>query len=247
LKEIDMTTTLDTQRRLIALGYNPGLPDGIPGPKTTDEIKRFQKDYGLVVDGIAGKQTIAAMKQAQASPKPAKPEPDKEAMQFPASVGTPQASGAKPPPNVSSLKLLDTARAIKELIWHCAATPEGKDFTVEDIRSWHKQRGWSDIGYHFVVYRDGRIMVGRPVGQIGAHCEGHNTGAVGCCYIGGVSADGKKPKDTRTPEQRASMLWLTEQLVKKFPITQVTGHNQYAAKACPSFYVHNDPLSKLAR
>ena len=88
---------------------------------------------------------------------------------------------------------------------------------------------------------------GRPIGQIGAHCEGHNTGTVGCCYIGGVTADNSKPKDTRTPEQRASMLWLTRQLVEKFPIKTISGHNQYAAKACPSFHVHNDQLSTLAR
>lgn len=240
-------TTLEIQRRLIALGYNPGPADGVPGPKTTTAIKSFQTLYGLVADGIVGPQTLDAMKIAGEGPAKAKPEPDKSAIQKPAPIGRASTDVAKPPPNVASLKLIDTARPIKELIWHCAATREGQDFTVDDIRSWHKQRGFSDIGYHFVVYRDGTIMFGRPIGQIGAHVEGHNTGTIGACYIGGLTADGKKPKDTRTPEQRASMLWLTEQLVKKFPITLVSGHNQYAAKACPSFYVHNDPLSKLAR
>ncbi len=242
-----MITTLETQRRLTALAYDPGPADGVRGNQTVAAIKAFQKDYGLVADGIAGKQTLAAMKQAETAPKSKKPEPDKSAIQKPAPIGPAVKDEAKAPPNVASLKLLDTARPIKELIWHCSATREGQNFTVEDIRSWHKQRGWSDIGYHYVVYRDGRIMAGRPVGQIGAHVEGHNTGTIGCCYIGGVNADNTKPKDTRTPEQRASMLWLTEQLVKKFPIHKITGHNQYAAKACPSFYVHNDQLSTLAR
>lgn len=242
-----MTTTRDDQRRLTALGYDPGPADGIRGPKTIAAIKGFQKDYGLVVDGIAGKQTRAALKQAETAPKSKKPEPDKSAIQKPAPIGNAPISGAKAPPNAASLKLLDTARPIKELIWHCSATREGQDFTVEDIRSWHKQRGWSDIGYHYVVYRDGRIMAGRPIGQIGAHVEGHNTGTVGCCYVGGVNAENTRPKDTRTPAQIASMLWLTEQLVKKFPIKLVTGHNIYANKACPSFYVQNDQLSTLAR
>lgn len=242
-----MTTTLETQRRLTALAYDPGPAECILGKKTIAAIKQFQTDHGLVVDGIAGKQTLAAIKQAETAPKSKKPEPDKSAIQKPAPIGPALKDEAKAPPNFASLKLLDTARPIKELIWHCSATREGQNFTVEDIRSWHKQRGWSDIGYHYVVYRDGRIMAGRPVGQVGAHVEGHNTGTVGCCYIGGVNADNTKPKDTRTPEQRASMLWLTEQLVKKFPIKIVSGHNKYAAKACPSFYVHNDQLSTLAR
>src|SRR5690606_18013952 len=125
---------------------------------------------------------------------------------------------------------------------HCAATPEGKDFTVDDIRSWHKQRGFSDIGYHYVVYRDGRVMLGRPIGQIGAHVEGHNTGTIGICYIGGMTADSKTAKDTRTEAQRSSLLWLTSQLARKFRnVTKITGHNQYAAKACPSFDVRKDP------
>ncbi|NTF32292.1 peptidoglycan-binding protein [Rhizobium skierniewicense] len=242
-----MTSTLDLQRRLTALGYQPGPVDGVSGKKTVAATKAFQTDYGLVVDGIAGTQTLAAMKQAETAPKSKKPEPDKSAIQKPAPIATTVNNEAKAPPNVSSLKLLDTARPIKELIWHCAATREGQNFTVEDIRAWHKHRGWSDIGYHYVVYRDGRIMLGRPIGQIGAHVEGHNTGTIGAVYIGGLTKDGTKPKDTRTPEQRASMLWLTEQLVKKFPIKLVTGHNLYANKACPSFYVQNDPLSKLAR
>lgn len=242
-----MATVREVQQRLISLGYQPGPADNVRGQKTVAAIEAFQRDYGLVVDGIAGKQTLAAMKQAETAPKSKKPEPDKSAILKPTPIVAAKSDSAKAPPNVASLQLLDTARPIKELIWHCAATMEGKDFTVEDIRSWHKQRGWSDIGYHYVVYRDGRIMLGRPIGQIGSHVEGHNTGTIGACYVGGLSADGTKPKDTRTPEQRASMLWLTEQLVKKFPIKAVTGHNQYASKACPSFYVHNDPLSTLAR
>ncbi|KEQ05763.1 hypothetical protein GV67_04245 [Pseudorhizobium pelagicum] len=141
--------------------------------------------------------------------------------------------------------MLDTARPINEIIWHCTATPEGRDFTVNDIRAWHKQRGWSDIGYHYIVYRDGRIMPGRPVGQVGAHVSGHNTGTIGCSYVGGVSADGKTAKDTRTGPQRASMLWLTAQLAKKFQIAKISGHNEYAAKACPSFDVRKDELSRL--
>ncbi|AYD02185.1 peptidoglycan-binding protein [Neorhizobium sp. NCHU2750] len=239
-------TVLDLQRRLTALGFNPGPIDGIKGQKTIDAVKAAQQKYGLVVDGIAGPQTMTALKRAEADPKPGRTEPDKSAMLQPVPAFGLGADIAMPPPNVASLRLLDTARFINEIIAHCTATPEGKDFTVDDIRAWHKLRGFSDIGYHYIIYRDGRIMLGRPIGQIGAHVEGHNTGTIGISYVGGVSADGKTAKDTRTAAQRSSMLRLTAQLCRKFPIAKVTGHNQYANKACPSFDVRKDALSRLA-
>lgn len=238
----------DLQTWLNAAGAQPKLHvDGDFGAGTENAVRFFQRAYLLVVDGIAGPQTQAALKQTIAPPKPGRPEPDKSAMALPTPVSGAGREVAAPPPNVDSLRLLDTARAIDELIWHCAATREGQDFTVADIRAWHKQRGFSDIGYHYVVYRDGRIMLGRPVGQQGAHCadSGKNRGTIGACYIGGVAADGKTPKDTRTQAQRASMLWLTRELARRHPIKRVTGHNQYAVKACPSFDVRKDELGRL--
>ena len=186
------------------------------------------------------------LKQATSAPKPGKPEPAKGAIMAPApSVTVPLSVPIVSPSNVDALKLLDTARPIHEIIVHCTATPEGKDFTVDDIRAWHKARGWSDVGYHYIVYRDGRIMVGRPVGQVGAHVEGHNTGTIGISYIGGLTADGLKARDTRTAAQRSSLLWLVHQLAGKFPVTKVSGHNQYASKACPSFDVRKDALGAV--
>lgn len=239
----------EVQRLLNAAGAFPSLDeDGDFGGSTETASRAFQKGIGLVVDGKVGPQTLTALKQATTGPKPARPEPDKSAMTvpLPEELEPPTDGVGAPPPNVASLKLLDTAREIDEIIWHCAATPEGKDFTVDDIRAWHKLRGFTDVGYHYIIYRDGRIMLGRPIGQIGAHVEGHNKKTIGCVYIGGVSADGKTAKDTRTAVQRSSALWLTAQLVKKFRAKKVTGHNQYASKACPSFDVRKDQLSKLA-
>ena len=68
-------------------------------------------------------------------------------------------------------------RDISKAIVHCTATPEGRPTTVEDIRSWHKARGWSDIGYHYVIYLDGSVHEGRPVERMGAHCKGQNKGS----------------------------------------------------------------------
>jgi N-acetylmuramoyl-L-alanine amidase len=126
-------------------------------------------------------------------------------------------------------------RKINEIIIHCAATREGRDFTVEDITRWHKARGFATIGYHYVIYRDGSIHEGRPLEQIGAHCVGHNKHSIGICYIGGCASDGKTPKDTRTSEQKEALLSLLRRLKARFPNATIHGHRDFAAKACPSF------------
>ena len=130
-------------------------------------------------------------------------------------------------------------RKITEIIIHCSATKEGKDFAVEDIDRWHRQRGFNGIGYHFVIRLDGSIHAGRPKNKIGAHCKGHNAHSIGICYVGGLSTDGK-PKDTRTAAQKASLRALVEQLQEEFPLATVHGHNEFAAKACPCFDVQKE-------
>lgn len=136
-------------------------------------------------------------------------------------------------------------RPIHTLVWHCSATPEGKHFDVSDIDRWHRQRGWAGIGYHKVVLLDGTVQEGRSITRIGAHVAGHNTGSLGYCYIGGVAKDGKTAKDTRTPAQKATMRRLTEEAIRDFNLKRVSGHNEYAAKACPSFDVRRDELGNL--
>lgn len=126
-------------------------------------------------------------------------------------------------------------RTITLLIIHCSATPEGKDCTVQDIDRWHKARGWKGIGYHYVIYRDGSIHKGRPEEQVGAHCVNHNRHSIGICYIGGMTANNKKAKDTRTPEQRASLRALLVELKKSYPRALIMGHNVFANKSCPCF------------
>lgn len=137
---------------------------------------------------------------------------------------------------INCMQEKETHREIREIIIHCSATPEGKDYTVADIDRWHRARGYRMIGYHFVIYRDGSIHVGRPKDEPGAHCKGHNTVSIGICYIGGLSNEGI-PKDTRTPQQRDSLLGLIEQLQEEFPHATIHGHNEFANKACPCFNV----------
>lgn len=128
-------------------------------------------------------------------------------------------------------------RKINKIILHCSATPEGKDFTVADIDRWHRERGFRCIGYHYVVYRDGTVVAGRPVTEIGAHCSGQNANSIGVCYIGGVAADGKTPKDTRTHAQRKTLRLIVDKLKTEYPGATVHGHYEFANKACPSFKI----------
>ena len=141
-------------------------------------------------------------------------------------------------------------RKIDKIIIHCAATPEGRDVKTETIKSWHvKGNGWSDIGYHFVIELDGAVKNGRPLHRSGAHTKGHNATSIGICYVGGIDKD-KKPKDTRTEAQRMAMDKLIADLKMDHPTATIHGHNEFAAKACPSFDVSKEygaPKVKAAK
>ena len=125
-------------------------------------------------------------------------------------------------------------RSIDKIIVHCSATREGQHVTVQQIRQWHLQRNFADIGYHYVVYLDGTVHKGRPLEKAGAHCKGYNTHSIGICYVGGLDRQGK-PKDTRTAAQKAALLSLIRELRQRFPRATVHGHREFANKACPCF------------
>ena len=131
-------------------------------------------------------------------------------------------------------------RTINKIIVHCSATQEGKDLDAAEINKWHLKRGWGGIGYHYVVLLDGVIEYGRSIYKQGAHVKGENEGSIGICYIGGVESkrgsNGKWiAKDTRTPEQKESLLLLLKTLKKMHPEATIHGHNEFAAKSCPCF------------
>lgn len=181
-----------------------------------NEVKLLQEKLNLKTDGIFGPLTEEAVKDFQRSN----------------GLKVDGIAGAN---TLSKLNLSVNKRNIKEIIVHCSATPEGKDFTVADIKRWHLQRGFSDIGYHYVIYRDGSIHTGRDESIIGAHCTGHNTNSIGVCYIGGCVSNGKTPKDTRTPQQKQSLVKLLKELKTKYPQASIHSHRDFANKACPSF------------
>ena len=128
-----------------------------------------------------------------------------------------------------------TSRKITEIIVHCSATANDRDYTVDDINRWHRNRGFDCIGYHYVIYRDGSVHEGRDVDMVGAHCKGHNSHSIGVCYIGGLASDGKTAKDTRTGEQKESLRNLLSELMKLYHSAKIYGHRDFAKKACPSF------------
>ena len=132
-------------------------------------------------------------------------------------------------------------RKINKIILHCTATPEGRQHDVADIRRWHLKRGFNDIGYHYLIHIDGTIEEGRPLNKQGAHCSGQNRGSIGICYVGGMSKDMKKAKDTRTQAQKDSLIKLMHELIYKYNKDMtIHGHNEYANKACPSFNVQEE-------
>lgn len=125
-------------------------------------------------------------------------------------------------------------RKIDKIIVHCADTPEGRDVRAEEIRRWHKAKGWQDIGYHYVIDLDGTIETGRNVESAGAHTQGQNATSIGICYVGGCDKD-MKPKDTRTEAQRASLLALLRFLKWCYRDAKIYGHRDFANKSCPCF------------
>lgn len=119
---------------------------------------------------------------------------------------------------------------------HCSATKPSMDIGANEIRKWHKERGWSDIGYHFVIKRDGTIEDGRPVYAVGAHVQGWNSRSVGVCLVGGVSEKNANQHEANfTPEQMESLRGLLDKLKVKYPSAAIMAHHDVAPKACPSF------------
>ena len=183
-----------------------------------NDVKLLQSLLSLHQDGIFGHITEEAVKEFQ-------------------SEKCLSADGIVGPKTWAALGFKKHMRPISKIIVHCTATPEGRDFSVEQIRQCHLARNFSDIGYHYVIYRGGSIHQGRPEETVGAHCTGQNTCSIGVCYVGGVTADGKTPKDTRTPAQRKALRELVDSLRKKYPGATVHGHYEFANKACPSFLI----------
>ena len=131
------------------------------------------------------------------------------------------------------------------LVVHSSATPVSMDIGVKEIDEWHRDKGWSGIGYHFVVRRNGDVQLGRPMNKQGAHVLRHNQNTLGICMIGGIDVEGD-PENNFTDEQFKS-LYVLVQLLSHFyfvenqmtEVPKVCGHRDFEGTKtlCPSFDV----------
>ncbi|MCR5394172.1 MAG: N-acetylmuramoyl-L-alanine amidase [Bacteroidales bacterium] len=140
---------------------------------------------------------------------------------------------------------------LQRLVLHCTATPEGREVTSDEIRAWHTDpvskggRGWKQVGYTDMIHLDGSVerLVNNNEDanvdpwEITNGAKGYNSTSRHVVYVGGLSKDCKTPKDTRTAAQLESMERYVKDFRRKFPDVAIVGHNELAAKACPSFNV----------
>lgn len=132
-------------------------------------------------------------------------------------------------------------RKIRKIILHCSYTPPSMDIGADEIRTWHvRDNGWKDIGYHWVIRRDGIVDPGRPETAVGAHCAGHNADSIGICLVGGMSEHDKSAEFNYTAAQMRSLSGLVEQIEDRYGELQKRGHRDFIPlKQCPCFDVMN--------
>jgi hypothetical protein len=140
---------------------------------------------------------------------------------------------------------------LKFLVLHCTATPEGRPVTSAEIRRWHTDpvsrggRGWKQVGYTDMIHLDGKVErlvqnnedANVDPWEITNGAKGYNSTSRHVVYVGGVARDGKTPRDTRTLKQLKAMEAYVKDFHRRFPAVKIIGHNELAAKACPSFDV----------
>lgn len=137
-------------------------------------------------------------------------------------------------PNWSFTSGLSQRNSTKYFVLHHA---EASSCSVYDIDNWHKQNGWSGIGYHFFVRKNGEIYRGRPLDSLGAHVQGMNNCSLGIC------AEGSYMKETMPEVQKKTIAELIDYLkTNYYPNAQIVGHREIGSSDCPGT---NYPLDEL--
>jgi len=136
-------------------------------------------------------------------------------------------------------------RPINAIILHSIATKEGREYTVDEVDTMHKARGWRGIGYHYLIHLNGNVSKGRPVEEKGAHVKGRNEDTIGIAYVGGADMFGNA-KDTRTISQKVAQQVLVNWLRLRYQVYRVLGHKDCGATECPSYDVSIMPYNATA-
>lgn len=128
---------------------------------------------------------------------------------------------------------------VKYLVVHSSASKPKNFVDASTIDRWHRDRGFLKIGYHYVILRDGTVQKGRPDSEVGAHVEGHNTGSLGICMVGGINDTTGKSENNYTDKQFASLSSLLFKLTISHPGAEILGHRDFpnVKKDCPCFDV----------
>lgn len=140
---------------------------------------------------------------------------------------------------------------IDAIVVHCSATKVRENIGKKEITQMHLQRGFSTIGYNFVIRLDGTVEVGRSLTIDGAHCNSkgfsgisYNKHSIGICYVGGLDEHGK-PADTRTSEQKKALAKLIKELCGKYQIVEVLGHRDTSPDLDGDGIVESEEWTKM--
>ena len=123
------------------------------------------------------------------------------------------------------------------LVVHCSATKPSMDIGLREIKRWHvDDNGWRDVGYHYIIRRNGEVELGRSNRDTGAHAAGYNHKSISLCMVGGMAED-NSAENNFTAQQWTALLDLVKQIKVDYPEANVIGHNEISEKECPSFDV----------
>ena len=123
------------------------------------------------------------------------------------------------------------------LVVHCSATKPSMDIGLREIKRWHvDDNGWRDVGYHYIIRRNGEVELGRSNRDTGAHAAGYIHKSISLCMVGGMAED-NSAENNFTAQQWTALLDLVKQIKVDYPEANVIGHNEISEKECPSFDV----------
>ena len=132
---------------------------------------------------------------------------------------------------------MEPRKSTDYIVIHCAATKASMDIGLTEIRKWHVQdNGWRDVGYHYIIRRNGEVELGRSIRDTGAHAAGYNHKSVSVCMVGGMAED-NSAENNFTPHQWVALIIEIKKLSEMYPDAKIIGHNEISEKECPSFDV----------